>query len=133
MPRGLEISRFTSTTQTLTGSPDNILPTMGPLKLRRVGFHCTTGVSATNCVVTAYRVDGTTETSMGTFTIPNGTAAGSGVYEDFDQPLDVPAGTRVKLRVTTPPDTAGAGLFWTEVWFRSLSQAELAAMTKVTS
>jgi hypothetical protein len=46
MPRGLEISRFTSTTQTLTGSPDNILPTMGPLKLRRVGFHAFTARQA---------------------------------------------------------------------------------------
>lgn len=125
-----EAERYTSANGVDIGAAtDNILPLFGPLRVRALGFMCTTEAVTDTATVVLTAVDGATETALKTFVVP-AMAVGAEIYIYFSDLPTVPAGSFLKLEVTVAA-TTGQGIFWIEVFNEPLTQTERAAKTAV--
>lgn len=104
------VNSATPLSLTSTGDIQSIAVMEG-MQVRRLMFYVTTAITVTATVINFYKRvkvgDTSGQVSIGTLTIPVGTAAGSVVYKDIDSAAFV-QGTALAANVTTA-STAGAG------------------------
>lgn len=116
----------------LSTTTDNILNWVGPIRIHRVGVHCTVAkTTGTAGVVSLQSVAGVTETAVGTVTTPDTMAAGSTYYKEFNPPLSIAAGARFKAEVTTAAN-AGSGVVFAEYYEDPLTVTNTASFGALT-